>query len=70
MDQRRAILIVIAFFQVLLAFRVLMGVILEFQQQELSRKSRRIIKKRSREDDELAMAGVFAATQQKRIRRF
>ena len=71
MDQRRAILIVLAFFQVLLAARVLMGAVIEFQQQELNRKRRRIIKKRSREDDELAMTGVSAAIQQKRIvRRF
>lgn len=70
MDQRRAILIVLAFFQVLLAARVLMGAVIEFQTQELNRKRRRIIKKRSREDNELAMAGIFAAIQKKRIRRF
>ena len=70
MDQRRAILIAIAFFQLLLASRVLMGVVIELQQQEFNRKSRRIIKKRSREDDEMAIAGLCSATQQKRIRRF
>ena len=48
-----------------------MGVVIELQRHELNRKTRcMIIKKRSREDDELAMAGVLAAMQRKRIRRF
>lgn len=69
MDEHWANIIVIAFFQVILASRILIGVFAELQQQELRRITRYTIKKRSREDDELALAGAFAC-QQKRMRRF
>ena len=69
MHQRQAILVVIAFLQVLVVSRILMNVNTELQKLELRRNARCTSAKRDREDDELALIGAFICPQ-KRVRRF
>jgi len=70
MDQRQAILIVVAVFQVLLAFRILVNVYTELEQLQSRRHARRTAKKRKRDDDDLALLGALIYKQKTTVRRF
>ena len=70
MDQRRVVLALVAFVQVILAFRMFTNANAQFQQLEFNRYSRHGCKKRRREGDDLALVTVGASIcSQKRMRR-
>jgi len=70
MNQRQAILIVVAIFQVLLASKILVNVHTELEQLESRRHARRTAKKRKQDDNDLALLGALIYTQKTMVRRF
>ena len=70
MNQRQAILIVVAIFQVLLASRILVNVHTELEQLESRWHARRTAKKRKQDDNDLALLGALLYTQKTTVRRF